>query len=125
MKKYELILFLMIYIDILNGKNEFLIKEIFDIFDLTKIEKPLNSNVLTPYIEKVELIYRKQDKIIEQIKKISLCNFTSYLIKFYTIHLNLYVVTKGFDNCEIIMKDLKDNSYDNLIFGKLYLSEYS
>ena len=69
MKKYELILFLMIYIDILNGKNEFIIKDIFDIFDLTKIEKPLNSNVLRPYIEKVEPISGNKIKLLNKLKK--------------------------------------------------------
>ena len=126
MDSYELILFLILYIDILNGDNVQLIKEIFEMFNLTKIKKPLNTNSLSSYIEKMEILYNDQNQILEKVKKIPLSNFNSYLIKFYTIHIYLYSITESYDSCERIMKDLRDNNpYDNLILAKLYLSEYS
>ena len=126
MPSYDLVLFFMMYIDILSGKNTFLIKEIFEIFNFDKIEKPINKNDLIPYTEKLELLYNEQNRIFDNVKKIPLCNFLSYLIKFYTIHLNLYFTIESFDSCDRIMKELRDNNpYDNLILAKLYLSEYS
>ena len=126
MPSYDLVLFLMLYVDILKGKNIFLIKEIFENFNLGKIIKPANRNDIVSYTEKFELLYNEQNRIVENIKKIPLCNLLSYLIKFYTIHINLYFTIESFDSCDRIMKDLRDNNpYDDLILVKLYLSEYS
>ena len=126
MEKYELILFLMLYVDILNINNLQLIKEIFEIFNFEKIIKPLNSNALSEYQEKMELLYNDQKTIFEKIKKMPLCNFKSYLIKFYTIHIYMYFTAENMEACERIMVDLRDNNpYDNLILAKLYFSEYA
>ena len=126
MEKYELILFLMLYVDILNINNLQLIKEIFEIFNFEKIIKPLNSNALSEYQEKMELLYNDQKTIFEKIKKMPLCNFKSYLIKFYTIHIYIYFTAENMEACERIMVDLRDNNpYDNLILAKLYFSEYA
>ena len=126
MPSYDLVLFLMLYVDILKGKNIFLIKEIFENFNLGKIIKPANRNDIVSYTEKFELLYNEQNRIVENIKKIPLCNLLSYLIKFYTIHINLYFTIESFDSCDRIMKDLRDNNpFDDLILVKLYLSEYS
>ena len=126
MISYELILFLMLYTDILNGDTLSLIKEIFDIFSLKKIIKPTNKNSLSVYLEKMDLLYNEQNKIFEKIQRIPMNNFNSYLIKYYTIHIYLYSIMEKYEDCETIMKDLRDNNpYDNLILAKLYLSEYS
>ena len=124
--KYEMILFYILYIDILNGGNRDLIKDIFNKFDLKKMIKPLNQKSLSVYFEKMEVIYKNQIMIFDIIKTIPNCNFNSYLIKFYTIYINLYSSIESYENCERIMNDLKDNNpFDNLILSKLYLSEYS
>ena len=126
MPSYDLVLFLMLYVDILKGKNIFLIKEIFEIFNLGKIIKPHNRNDIVSYTENFELLYNDQNRIVGNIQKIPLCNLLSYLIKFYTIHINLYFTIESFDSCDRIMKDLRDNNpFDDLILVKLYLSEYS
>ena len=126
MNSYEFILFLMLYIDILKGNDLQLIKEIFDIFKIEKIIKPLKSNDLNKYYEKFELLYNEQVQISEKIKRIPLANFFSYLIKFYTIHIYLYSITESYENCERLLIDLRDNNpFDKLIVAKIYISEYS
>ena len=126
MKSYDLVLFLMLYKDILNGDDIQLIKEIFDIFSIEKIIKPLNPIILNTYHEKFELLYSDQVKISEKIRRIPLVNFISYMIKFYTIHIYLYYISENFENCERILIDLRDNNpFDKLIIAKIYLSEYS
>lgn len=125
-QKYDLIIFYKLYVDILNGNNLTLIKDIFGLFNLEKLIKPLNSNTLSVYQEKLELLYNQQNQIFEKIKRIPIINFNSYLIKFYTIYIYLHAIIENYEVCENIMKDLRDNNaYDNLILAKLYLSEYS
>lgn len=126
MNNYEMILFYILYIDILNGGDKNLIKDIFAIFDLKKMIKPVNQQSLYIYFEKMEAIYKNQIQIFDIIKTIPNCEFNSYLIKFYTIYINLYSSTESYENCDRIINDLKDNNpFDNLILSKLYLSEYS
>jgi hypothetical protein len=126
METIELNLYYMIYINILNASNAQLIKEILDLFNMNKLKKPLKSNVLTPFYEKIEILYSEQKKIVEKIKKIPSINFNSYLYKFYTINLYIYSISENYESCERIMLDLRDNNpYDNSILAKLYLSEYS
>ncbi len=126
MQTYELNLFYMIYVDILKNNNIELIKDIFNIFDMKKAIKPLNSNVLATYQEKLELVYNEQTQIIEKIKKIPNIDFKSYLIKFYTIQIYMFVIIENYEISERIMLDLRDNNpFDNLILARLYLSEYS
>lgn len=126
MQTYELSLFYMIYIDILKNNNIELIKDIFNIFDMKKIIKPLDSNVLAIYQEKLELVYNEQTQIFEKIKKIPNFDFKSYLIKFYTIQIYMFVIIENYEISERIMIDIRDNNpFDNLILAKLYLSEYS
>ena len=126
MNNYEMILFYILYIDILNGGDKNLIKDIFAIFDLKKMIKPVNQQSLYIYFEKMEAIYKNQIQIFDIIKTIPNCKFNSYLIKFYTIYINLYSSTESYENCDRIINDLKDNNpFDNLILSKLYLSEYS
>ena len=125
-QKYELIIFYKLYVDILNGNNIILMKDIFALFNLEKLKKPLNSNTLAPYQEKMELLYNQQNQVFEKIKRIPIINFNSYLIKFYTIYIYLFAIIENYETCERIMKDLRDNNqYDKLILAKLYLSEYS
>ena len=124
--KYELSLFYKLYVDILNGNNLTLIKDIFGLFNLEKLIRPINSNTLSVYQEKLELLYHQQNQIFEKIKRIPIINFNSYLIKFYTIYVYLFAIIENYETCERIMVDLRDNNtYDNLILAKLYLSEYS
>ena len=126
METIELNLYYMIYINILNASNVQLIEEILDLFNMNKLKKPLKSNVLTPFYEKIEILYSEQKKIVEKIKKIPSINFNSYLYKFYTINLYIYSISENYESCERIMLDLRDNNpYDNSILAKLYLSEYS
>ena len=126
MKSIELVLFLMLYIDILNGNDLQLIKGIFDIFKLDKLVRPLKSSVLAAYQEKLDMIYNDQIQIFEKMKHIPNFNLEIYLIKFYTIYLNVFFTTENYESCEYILKDLRDNNpFDKFILPKLYLSEYS
>ena len=126
METIELNLYYMIYINILNGPNTQLLKEIIDLFNMNKLVKPLKSDVLAPYLEKIEILFDEQNKVIEKIKKIPNIDCKIYIYKFYTINLYLYSIIENYESCERMMLDLRDkNTYDNLILPKLYLSEYS
>ena len=125
MDSYELLLYLFLYINIVNSNNLQLIKEIFEYLNLNKMIKPLELNTLLPYEEKLEILYNEQNIFFDKIKKMESAHFREYLIKFYTIYLNLNFTLGNFQQCEKVMKELRDNNpYDNLILARLYLSKY-
>ena len=129
--KYELESFLILYINILNGENYILIKEIFDIFELERIIKEKADTNLLKYQDKLDNLYKNQYNIIEIINIIIQDNiydksFEYYLIKFYTIYIYYLYILGLYQYLEDILKDLRDNNkYINLILQKLYLSEYN
>ena len=126
MGSYELLYYLMLYINIVNSHHLKLIQKIFECFDLKKIIKPLDLTCLSPYEEKLEILYSEQTVFFDKVKRMENANFRQYLIKFYTIYLNFYFTIGNFQQCENIMKDLRDNNpYDNLILARLYLSNYN
>ena len=126
MGSYELLYYLMLYINIVNSHHLKLIQKIFECFDLKKIIKPLDLTCLSPYEEKFEILYSEQTVFFDKVKRMENANFRQYLIKFYTIYLNFYFTIGNFQQCENIMKDLRDNNpYDNLILARLYLSNYN
>ena len=126
MEQYELLFFLMLYINIVNGYNLNLIQKIFECFNLNKILKPLDLSCLSPYMQNFEILYSQQYVFFDKVKQIGNVNFREYLIKFYTIFFYLHFTLGNFPRCENIMKDLRDNNpYDNLILARLYLSNYS
>jgi len=126
MGEYELLLFLLLYINIVNSCHLKLIQKIFECFNLNKIIKPLDLSCLSPYEEKFEILYSEQNVFFDKVKKMGNVNFREYLIKFYTIYFNLHFTLGNFQQCETIMKDLRDNNpYDNLILARLYLSNYN
>ena len=125
MDSYEMVLYLMLYTNIVNSHNLELIQNIFEIFDLNKIIKPLDLNCLLPYEEKLEILYSEQNTFFDKVKKIEKGHFREYLINFYTIYFNLTFTLGNFQQCEKVMKELRDNNpYDNLITARLYLSKY-
>ena len=124
----ELNLYYLIYINILNCPNSQLIKEILDLFIINKLKKPLNSKILDPYIEKMEILYNEQHKVFKKLLTIPKgnININTYLNKFYTVHIYMYGIIENYETCEKIMIDLRDNNlYDKDILAKLYLSEFS
>ena len=124
-KSIDMVLFLMIYCDILNGNDFSLIKGIFEIFSLDKLVRPLKSNDLLMYHEKLQILYNDQIPIFEKIRNMK-CNFDLLLKKFYTIYINAYYIVENYITCESILIDLRDNNpFDKLILPKLYLSEYA
>ena len=126
MDSYELLLFLLLYINIVNSHHLKLIQKIFELFNLNKIIKPQDLSCLSPYEEKFEILYCEQNAFFDKVKKMGNVNFREYLIKFYTIYFNLYFTLGNFQQCENVMKDLRDNNpYDNLILARLYLSNYN
>jgi hypothetical protein len=126
MESYELLLFLLLYINIVNSHHLKLIQKIFELFNLNKIIKPKDLSCLSPYEEKFEILYCEQNAFFDKVKKMGNVNFREYLIKFYTIYFNLYFTLGNFQQCENVMKDLRDNNpYDNLILARLYLSNYN
>ena len=126
MGSYELQFYLMLYINIVNSHHLKLIQKIFDCFDLKKIIKPLDLTCLSPFEEKFEILYSEQTVFFDKVKRMENVNFRQYLIKFYTIYFNLHFTIGNFQQCENIMKDLRDNNpYDNLILARLYLSNYN
>lgn len=125
MATFDMTLYYMLYIDIMNGYNLELIKSIFAFFDINKLVKPLNSKDLFTLSEKMELIYKNQPQILDLIQKNFNYDFHTYLFKFFTIHVYLNSTIEVYDNCERILQDLINNPYDKLLLSKLYLYEYS
>ena len=87
MKSIELVLYLMLYVNILNGNDLRLIKGIFDIFQLEKLTRPLKPSDLSIYHEKLDILYKEQVQIFEKIKKVEKFDLQVDLEKFYTIYL--------------------------------------
>jgi hypothetical protein len=127
---YELESFLILYINIINGDNNLLIKEIFEIFDISKIIKQKADTSLLQYQDKLDNLYKNQFYVIEKINSIIQINiydksFEYYLIQFYTIYI-YYIYNLGlYQYLEDILKDLRDNNnYNKLILPMLYLSNF-
>ena len=126
MKSIELVLYLMIYVNILNGNDLKLIKGIFDIFQLEKLTRPLKPNDLAIYHEKLDILYNEQVQIFEKIKNVDKFDLQVYLEKFYTIYLYAFYIVENYESCQHILTDLRDNNpFDKLILPKLYLSGYN
>ena len=66
MGSYELLFYLMLYINIVNSHHLKLIQKIFDCFDFKKIIKPLDLTCLSPYEENLKYyIVNKQYFLIK------------------------------------------------------------
>ena len=124
--KFEL--FIILYIDILNGDNYSLIEKIFGLFYIeNKYEK--NLDYLFIYLDSLENIYKRQNEIFEKFifyisNKSLTYNLEFYLKKFYTIYIYILNLLEDNNKIEFILKNLSDNKFDNLILPKLYLTEY-
>ena len=65
LKKVDLVLFLMVYIDALNQLNFKLIRIFFESFDMGILVKPSNSILLSKYHENLHLLFNDQIKIFD------------------------------------------------------------
>ena len=130
-EKYEFEFFLILYINIINRKNYFLINQIFDLFELNKIIDQKDNSSLLKYHDKLSNYYKFQIYVIEKINHIIKQNISNnklefYLIKFYTIYIYFLHIFNLNEKIEEFLIDLRDNNkFDNLILSKLYLSKYS
>ena len=130
-EKYELELYLILYINILNGNNYLYIKKIFDIFEIEKISKTKVDTSLLKYQDKLDNLYKNQIYLVEKLEKITQNNIYDknleyYLIKFYTIYIYFLYILGLYQYLEEILKDIRDNNkINNLILPMLYLSDYS
>ena len=130
-EKYELELYLILYINILNGNNYLYIKKIFDIFEIEKISKTKVDTSLLKYQDKLDNLYKNQIYLVEKLEKITQNNIYDknleyYLIKFYTIYIDFLYILGLYQYLEEILKDIRDNNkINNLILPMLYLSDYS
>jgi hypothetical protein len=115
MKSIELVLYLMIYVNILNGNDLKLIKGIFDIFQLEKLIRPLNSKDLAIYHEKLDILYKEQVQIFEKIKNVEIFDLQVYLEKFYTIYLYAFYIVEKYESCQHILTNLRDNNFNSNI----------
>ena len=128
---YDFEFFLILYINIINRKDYFLINKIFELFDLNLIIKQNDNSSLLKYQKKLSNYYKFQIYVIEKIKhiikqKISENNLEFYLIEFYTIYAYFLHILNLNDDLEEFLKNLRDNNeFDKLILPKLYLSKYS
>ena len=130
-EKYELELYLILYINILNGNNYLYIKKIFDIFEIEKISKTKVDTSLLKYQDKLDNLYKNQIYLVDKLEKITQNNIYDknleyYLIKFYTIYIDFLYILGLYQYLEEILKDIRDNNkINNLILPMLYLSDYS
>ena len=123
---YNFELFLFLYINIINGENNKLIKELLDLFNINNIIKQNNSNNLLKYQNKLENIYHNNTDIIQKLINIfDKTIFDFYLIKFYLIYIYFLFKLNQKEKLTQLFIELKDNKYDNFILPKLYLCNYS
>ena len=126
MIKFDLILYAMLFIDILKSNQTKFIKSILDHFNINRIKPPLDRNSSANVQEKMQLLFGEQVQVFEKIKRIPNIDPFTYLIKFYTVIISFFATLENYQTCESLMRDLRDNNpFDNLILAKLYLSEYS
>ena len=128
--KYELESFLILFINILNGDNYLLIKNIFELFEIERLITQKAHSSLLQYQDKLDNLYKNQSYVFDKIEVILQNNIYDknleyYLIKFYTIYI-YYIYTLGlYQYLEEILKNLRDsNKYNKLILPLLYLSDY-
>ena len=125
----KLELYLLLYINIINGNYNFLIEKIFDLFEINETNINYNYVHLSKYKNELDNFYRNQNNIIENFlfcinNNIFTKNLEFYLKRFYTIYIYILYLTKENEKIENIFRDLLDNQYDNLILSKLYISNY-
>ena len=125
----KLELFILLYINILNGDNYLLIETIFECFPIENKINDKKKVCLSIDINKLEKIYKRQDIIFNQLilyesNKILTHDLEFYLKKFYTIYIYILNLLEGNNKIEFILKDLSHNKFDKLILPKLYLTEY-
>ena len=126
LKKVDLALFLMVYVDALSQLNSKLIRIFLETFDINSLIKPANPTLLSKYHEKLHLLCNDQVRIFDYIKKVASSKFEKYLIRFYTYYINAFYMVEDYDACENILKELRDNNpFDPLILPKLFLSEFA
>jgi hypothetical protein len=123
----KLELYLLLYINIINGNYDLLIEKIFELFEINERNINYNYIYLSKYKNELDNFYRNQNNIIEKFlfcinNNIFTKNLEFYLKRFYTIYIYVLHLTKEYEKIENIFKDLLDNKYDNLILSKLYLS---
>ena len=122
--------FILLYINILKGDIYLLIEKIFKLFSIENNKNNENNfKYLLAYINDLEIIYKRQNKIFDKFvfyisNKILNYNLEFYLKKFYTIYIYILSLLEDNNNIESIFKDLSYNKFDILILPKLYLSEY-
>ena len=114
--------FLIIYSNIILDINNTRIISLFDIFNINNIMKQDNYSELLKYYDKMEYIYKNQDKIIfvyqQNIVKYysnqeNKRNLEDFLIKFYTIYTYFLFLSKKDKKLEEFLLELKENKYDN------------
>ena len=126
--KFEL--YILLYINIINGNNHLLIQKIFNLFLVNEDEDKNNNYIyLAEYKKDLDDIYRNQNILIDKIlfyinNNTFTKNLEFYLKRFYTIYVYSLSLLKEKENIEFIFRELIDNKFDNLILSKLYLSEY-
>ena len=123
---YNFELFLFLYINIINGENNKLIKELLDLFNINNIIKQNNRKNLVKYQNKLDNIYHNNTDIIQKIINIfdkTILDF--YLIKFYLIEIYFLFKLNEKEKLIQLFMELKENKYDNIILPKLYLCNYS
>ena len=126
--KFEL--YILLYINIINGNNHLLIQKIFNLFLVNEDEDKNNNYIyLAEYKKDLDDIYRNQNILIDKIlfyinNNTFTKNLEFYLKRFYTIYVYYLSHLKEKESIEFIFRELIDNKFDNLILSKLYLSEY-
>ena len=124
LQKIPFKLFLFIYEKILNSKNIDLIFSILDLYNMTKIEVPKRQEEIINYKEMLMYIFKNQNQILDNLKKIPKINFFLFMTKFYNIIIYYFYLMNDIISLEEIMTNLRDNNvYDKLILPKMILED--
>ena len=108
MIKFDLILYAMLFIDILKSNQTKFIKSILDHFNINRIKPPLDRNSSANVQEKMQLLFGEQVQVFEKIKRIPNIDPFTYLIKFYTVIISFFATLENYQTCESLMRDLRD-----------------
>ena len=109
--KYELESFLILFINILNGDNYLLIKNIFELFEIERLITQKAHSSLLQYQDKLDNLYKNQSYVFDKIEVILQNNIydknLEYYLTFNKILYYIYLLHIYFRSLSIFRRNIK------------------
>ena len=109
--KYELESFLILFINILNGDNYLLIKNIFELFEIERLITQKAYSSLLQYQDKLDNLYKNQSYVFDKIEVILQNNIydknLEYYLTFNKILYYIYLLHIYFRSLSIFRRNIK------------------